>query len=891
MKLLRRLWNRTAGMFGRDKAEEDLASEIESHIDMQTEDNIRAGMDPQTARREALLKFGSVSGVKESWRDQRVVPFLDRLLLDLRYALRRLVSRPAASLVSVSALACGIGAAAATWSLFSAVLLHPLPVREAERLVVVGKRSVRGQLTLSSIQNGNLYTTYRLIRDNNIFQEFAASSGAVSVLIANGGLPVPGSATFATHDYFETLGVHPAMGRDFTPSDDRRGAPTVAVLSDRYWRREFGAASDVVGRQIRVSNNRVTIVGVAPPGFRGLNLAEAPDLFLPLHTVADVLTTGAGPFTNFFAESTHRNSPLAWLTLTGRLPDGVDATAVLNRLNNLNEGFALTSINTASIPEAAREGTEQFALLLGLTVGLLLLIGCLSVGMLLLIVTEARRPEFAVCIALGASAARLARSVALEGAMLSFGSTLLALPAAYWLFTGLQRFELPGRVQINLLEFSPSGQALAAVAAAAVFASLLIAGVAASFGYSVDVGRAIGSRITASPRLVRNRTRSFLVVGQVAISLVLLAGTGLFARSLIATLNLNPGYDTSRLISGTVALTQYGYTAERAANFFDELRRRLDGNPAIASLSLTSPQGGMGTGGKILIDGVPRQFPSFVSFTGVDAQYFGTMGLPISGRDFSRDDRANAPRVAIVSESLGRVLADGGNPIGHRITDYVQRMGEAPDIIEVVGVVPDIIVDVRRLEPLVLYRPIAQLSPNPNPTLVVRAASDKQQTVRTILDTLKAMDPALAPPSMLSIDDQLLNQMSAQRFGIYILGALGIIAALLTLLGAYVLAETMASARKREMGIRAALGAPGWRLGISVLGETAKLVGFGIMAGIALAWLGASTIQAFLFRVEPLDATTLAVTTTLLLTLAVAVSLRPAILATRVDLARILREE
>jgi ABC-type antimicrobial peptide transport system permease subunit len=153
------------------------------------------------------------------------------------------------------------------------------------------------------------------------------------------------------------------------------------------------------------------------------------------------------------------------------------------------------------------------------------------------------------------------------------------------------------------------------------------------------------------------------------------------------------------------------------------------------------------------------------------------------------------------------------------------------------------------------------------------------------------MDPALAPPSMLSIDDQLLNQMSAQRFGIYILGALGIIAALLTLLGAYVLAETMASARKREMGIRAALGAPGWRLGISVLGETAKLVGFGVMAGIALAWLGSSTIQAFLFRVEPLDATTLVVTTALLLTLAVAVSLRPAILATRVDLARILREE
>jgi hypothetical protein len=287
--------------------------------------------------------------------------------------------------------------------------------------------------------------------------------------------------------------------------------------------------------------------------------------------------------------------------------------------------------------------------------------------------------------------------------------------------------------------------------------------------------------------------------------------------------------------------------------------------------------------------------PSFLAFDGIDSTYFSTLGLSVTrGRDFTRDDGANAPRVGVVSESFGRFLARGGDPIGHRVQGFGgRRMGQPPVQIDVVGVVPDIITSVRALEPLVLYVPLGQMPASPFPARVVtlHTVGDPSTATRQAAQVIHERSPADAIPAFATIDDQIARQMSPQRFGATVMGALGVIAAILTLFGIFVLVESMAGLRRREMGVRAALGATGPQLGALILGETLWLVGAGVGLGLLLAWLGVGLIHAFLFHVEPFDTPTIATVTIGIGLLAVVVSLRPALRATRVDLAGLLREE
>ena len=591
------------------------------------------------------------------------------------------------------------------------------------------------------------------------------------------------------------------------------------------------------------------------------------------------------------------------MTIIGRLRAGDADTQAIARLATLPSlppwrpgpsqlQFGLTALNTAAVPAVARAGMAQFTRLLGVTVGLLLFIGCATVGMLLLVRTEARREEFAMCLALGASRARLARGVAFEGAMVSLAGATLALPIAQWLFAGLRTFQLPGRVDVDLLDLAVDLRALGLAVTCAVAATLLIALIAGAFGFSADIADALRSRAGATPRMTRRRTRALLIAGQVAVALVLLAGAGLFARSLMAALSLNPGFDTHRIVTGGVSLTSYGYTPIRATAFFDDLAARLRANPAIRFAAMSgSGAGGVTSANRLIIDGQPRENLT-VSFTAVDRHYFETIGAHIvKGRDFSRDDTEHSPLVGIASESFGRLIAYGGDPTGHRITMPFRRPPAPPPVVEIVGVVPDLITNVSTLEPLVLYVPLAQQAPSTSRTIVLRAAADPNAARREALSAIRQLDSTITPSPMITIDERIGTQMSAQRFGIVVLGVLGVIAVLLTVLGTYVLAESMAVMRMREMGIRAALGASRRQLAAIVLAETGRLIGFGLAVGLLLAWMGAGLIRAFLFRVQPFDPATLTGVSALILFLALVVSLRPALHAARVDLGHVLREE
>jgi putative ABC transport system permease protein len=812
---------------------------------------------------------------------------------ELRLAIRRLTTRPTTTGASILSLAFGIAAAAVTWAIVIAVLLKPLPVAEPDRLVLVEVtyEGPGGSPTTTSHQ----YPLFEQVRDGAIFAETVAGGTWPLLVGANGAPPVSTPVYFASASFFSTLGVPIPLGRGFEPADDRAGAPLVVVLSERFWRRVYSADPGAIGRTLALGDQIATIIGVSPKGFRGLDLATSPQLFVPLQNAGAVIN----PVSNIYARPDHQSSPSAWLTIVGRLEPGTSTASVDAHLNTLpplprmGQGrFTVIHAATAALPAAARAGVRQFTRLLAGTVVMLVLVGCASLAMLLLIRTEARRTEFATCLALGASRRRLALGIALEGAMSAVLGAVLSTPISTGLLSAVSAFQLPGGVNLELLELSLNGAVVSAAAAVAIVVSLIVAAVAATMGFSGSVAESLRARSgSTAPILARFRHR-VLVSAQVAVAVVLLAGAGLFARSLGKALELNTGFETFRLLSSTVAPAGTSVSLVRADQFFDELLTRLRANHAFSAVATSAFTSSMGRQGTLVIDGERRQFPSEVAFTSVDLEYFATIGLAsVEGRVFAREDTPTAARVAVVSASFGRLIGNGETPLGRRITMPFSRSGQPADVITVVGVVPDLVSNVSVLQPLTIYMPNAQTGPSTRRTVTVKAAGDVEVARRELAATIRQIDSQATYPAFLSLEDRLWNQMGPQRFGAFVLGVLASLAVLLTLGAIYVLAESLTVLRMREMGIRAALGATGRQLSGLVLRETTLLVGVGLVGGLILAWASTETIRSFLYHVQPFDGITLSSVAALILLLALSVSLRPALRAARVDLASVLRAE
>ena len=814
---------------------------------------------------------------------------------DFRLAIRRLRKDLGSTIASVVALACGIGAAVATWSLISAVLLNPLPVAEPERLFEVSGPPPSG--VAEQWTPHYWYADLEAFRASGAFAGIAAVGERQLAVVEPGDTPQDRDVRFAAHDFFATLGIGAARGRTFAESDDRRGAPPVAVLSDHYWRGVFNADPNILGRTVTVGGTAVTIVGVLPRGFRGLHLSQAPALYLPLHVASDMDRRQFNERDPLGPES------FFWIAIVGRLWPGETPAAATARLNALGclslcprEGsrgevapITLTNVNIAAVPVLARAGTVQFATLLSTTVGLLLLIGCLTVGMLLLVRTEDRRDELAVRLALGATRSRLAAGIATEAAILCALGALLAVPVALWFFYGVRAFQLPASIDLGRLELSLAFGPWLAATGTALAVTIAIALLASLAGVVTAARSPVQSRALSTPRVTRRMPRTVLVASQVAITLVLVAGAGLFTRSLIEALTLNPTIPTDRIVTAFVNLGPHGYTSERGAAFVDELLERLRQNGAIESASLRIPTFQF-AGFKMTIDGVEREVPANSSSEAVDPSFFSTIGLPIvSGRGFDGSDTAGSPLVVIVSESFARWIADGGSAIGRSLGPF--RGPSSTAVADIVGVVPDLITEVGTTEPFVAYQPAAQRRPGVTARLVLRAADDPGAAMREALAAARALDTRVTLSEMMTLDQRMAEQMSPQRFGIHVLGALGGIALLLTVLGTYVVAQSMVVRRRRELGIRAALGAHSAQLRALVLRDTARLVGVGLIAGLVLAFAGARLIRSLLYHVQPLDPLVLTVTAAGIFCLALLVSLRPALEASRVDLTRSLREE
>lgn len=810
---------------------------------------------------------------------------------DVRYAGRRLRKQPLVTMASIATLACAIGAAAATWSLISTVLLHPLRVHEPETLFEVGYRAPFRDTTRYT--SGFTYPTATALRNAGLMD--LAAWGSIGprtpLLVKATGEAQPRSIIFASPHFLDVLGVRPAAGRFFVEPEDRVGGPLVAVLSHRFWQSEFHGEASVIGSTILVRDQPTTIVGVMPRTFRSLEVGRSPDLLMPLHTI-DRVHTWDGLYGD--------RPPLHWVRLVGRLPQGLAPAQMAERFDSLaldwqgsaDRTFELRDVETAALSADARQDLRKFSTLLGGTVALMLAIGSLTVGMLLLLRTEARGAEFAMCLALGASRARLAGGVVVEGILLAVAGTLLAAPVSHLAFAAMNQFRLPGGIRLELLDLSVDGMVLAGTAGVALATIVLIAAIAGTFALRRRQGGALRASAGSTPPVTRRRSRAALVTAQVAVTLVLVSGAGLFASSVVRALSLNPGIDTNRLVWGGVDPMAAGYSVERARVFIDDLRARLLARPEISAVAFSSHNQGTG---QVFIDGQPRRLDGrFVSLVGIDEGYLDTVGLRLlAGRGFTSRDSVGAPAVAIVTDSLAKVIDPSGLVLGRRIgvDPKFSTMKDA----EIIGVVPDIRVP-GSLEPTTLYLPERQYQVpvypgSGGPDLVVQPSSQVAAAMRAVSESIQSLDPGVRPEPMTTLDERIMVTMAPQRFGMTLMGALGAIALLLSVLGTYVVAESMAVMRRREMGIRAALGATGGQLGALLLRDTLWLVGAGLVLGFGLSWLGAETIRAFLFQVAPLDPLVTGIASALILALALAVGLRPALAAVRLDLAAVLRQE
>ena len=802
---------------------------------------------------------------------------ISRLPADLRFALRMLRKSPIFSLAIVFVIALGSGAVSTIFSAMNAVVLRPLPgVARPDRLVSI--RPARGDAT--EAEQGS-YSFYSYLRDRTRTLDGATAWGRVSLTISGRGQNATVYGNLVSGNYFDVLGVRPTLGRFFAAEEDRTpGANPVIVVSHAFWSARLNAALDAIGTAVLVNGTPFTVIGVAPPAFRGVYTGIQIDAWAPL-----MMQPVLRPRSNL--------SDASWLWLFGRLRQGVDpdtARAELSAVANarfLESGQADTprAVRAVSVtPLTGFPGGEEgpllgfFSVLLG-AAGLVLLIAGVNVAAMLSARYTARGREMAVRAALGAGRARLLGQLLTEILTLfgvgAAGGFLVAIIAT----AALEQIPLPANLPISL-ELSPDWRVFAFALGVSLLAGL-------TFGLAPALGAARGD-VTARLRtdsagsgVRRSRLGHGLIVAQVALSLVLLVAAGLFVRALGQGRQIDPGFEITNVLTATLDSESWGYDEARARRFFRTLRERVQALDTVTSVSYT---GRLPLMGGSSVDNVPLDTGELaVHYTPVDVNYFATVGVQvIEGRTFD-ESIGRTPRVAIVNETLARRLAPGASAIG-------RTFRFRNEITTVIGVARDAkYATLLERTPPFAYFPLAQIW-HPAPTLIVKSgASDRFPA--DLREAVLSIDRNLPPPRVVSLQQATSIVLLPQQAGAIVTAVLGGIGLLLAAAGLYGIMAFSAGRRTREIGIRIALGAGRGDVLRMMIGEGVRLGAIGIGAGLVLAAATTRLMQNWLFGVSPLDVLTFAGTAAVFAAVALAASYLPARRAADADPVAALRSE
>ena len=897
MNLLANLAARLRSVFRRGREDAETREELRFHLEMETEKNLRAGMDPREARRRAHARLGGVEAVREAVREARGMRPAEDLLRDLGYALRGARRNPGFTLAAVVSLAIPIGFNTTIFTIVDSLLFRPLPVVRPAELVDVYTSFPDGERYSPSS-----YQDYLDLRaGNGVFMDMAAHVPMSTAIRAGGtGRFVLGEAV--TGNYFEFLGVQPVLGRMLAPEDDRPGAARVAVISNGLWERAFGRDPDVVGRRLRIRSQQYVVVGVAPPGFAGMLPLLGPDLWIPMTWIDDVaqITLGSPDATDESGSERRRTY------IKGRLRDGVTLARADASLDVIMAALAaadpdagedrrasLTLTENARLPPGAAGPARVVGAVGLMLVGVVLLVACANVMGMLLARAAARQREIGVRLAVGARRGRLVRQLLTESLVLS----CLGAGGGLTLAWSLLRMLAPVEPSIGpfpfTFDFVLDARAFlftAALAAGAGVAAGLVPALRATRPNLVrDLNGAVAVAHAGGRRWV---LRDALVAVQLAVTVPLLVLAGLLARGAAGAIGVSPGFDPDGVAVVGADVGEIGYDAERADRFLRTAIERVRSMPGVAAASLAStvPLDATFNPEYVLVAGLhgPEDRGARVDSVAVSADYFATLGVPLlQGRTFTDADTPESPRVAIVSEAMARRFWPTETAVGRRF----RLAWDGPDY-EVVGVSADYQVQTETDEPAAYLHVAAAQHPRPYMLLLARTDSDAAALSGSIRRELRRMEPDVF---FFHRGDTLRETAAAAmlptRVAATVAIASGIVALVLGAIGLYGVVNYLVLRRTREFAIRSALGARSGTLLRLVLRTGAGVAALGAAVGAVVAFVLTSLASQVVPGIMLADPVVWAGVLLLIAGVTAAAHVGPAHRILRLDLARALHVE
>ena len=813
---------------------------------------------------------------------------MDTFLQDVRYAVRMLIKRPGFSVVAVLTLALGIGANTTIFTVINAVLLSPLPVKDVATLADV-------YTTDSKVKFGNVtrvQTSYLNFQDyekqNDVFTAMTAYQN-LPLTLSGRGEPQQLQGFVATANYFDVLGVKPALGRTFLPEENENpGAHPVVVVSYSLWAKKFGMDPNLIGQTLTINGQPLTVIGIAPKGFKGtFLLGQADQFWVPLSMHKQLFT---GLFEEFFES---RRALL--MNITGRLKPGVSIQQAQAAMQTIaarleNEYPIENKGRTVELASAADSAIginfhKQFVMAGGLLMtvaGMVLLIACVNLANLLLVRAAGREKEIGIRTALGATRMRLVRQLMTESVALAIVGGLAGLLLAYWGRDVLWSFRPPFLDQ-TAVTLTLDGRVLGFTFGIALLTGLLFGLVPALRGSSPDINEVlkVGGRQGGSGG--HNRLRSVLVVTEIALAAVALVGAGLFVRSMQEAQQLNPGFESKNLAMLAFDLGGQHYADERGKQFYREIMEKAKAVPGVESATVASnfPLGG-GIRRSIFPEGSendPSRRAILVTTNMIAPNYFDTVRIPlVKGRVFTDFDTEMTTPVAIINEAMAKKFWPGQDALGKRYTFF-----QDPVLHEVVGVVKDSVHDAIGEDPQPqVYLPIPQYY-QAFGTLQVRTKGDPSAVIGEVRKTVQAVDPNLPLVFVQTIREILDQGLWAPRMGAALLSLFGFLSLALAAIGVYGVMSYSVTQRTQEFGIRIALGAEAKNILQLVVREGLWLAGIGLVLGVAAAVPMARLLSGLLFGIQPGDVVTFGGVSLLLGAVAVAACYFPARRATRVD--------
>ncbi|HEX3184508.1 MAG TPA: ABC transporter permease [Pyrinomonadaceae bacterium] len=880
MPLIPRLTSLWRNLFHKDRVDQECSEEIQAYLDILTEAKVRQGLSPREARRNALLELGGVDQVEERVREIRMGQFIETLWRDVRTGARALVHSPVFTVVTVLSLALGIGANTAIFSVVNGLLLRPLPYPESEQIVDIWhtppQQSFPG-LDRFSVSPAN-YLDWKA--QSTAFEQMAVyTDTGLSLSTSNDPLPLIGAVV--SSDFFSVLRTNAMQGRTFTPDEERPGRDQVVVIGHKLWQRAFGANPNIIGQTLTLNSRSFTVVGIMPAGFEFPREAE---LWVPLA----------------WDDNERKTRSIHDYLVVARLKQNMSvqqAQAEMSTISSrLEQQYPEENTGWGARVIPLRDdlvGDVRLALLvLFSAVGFVLLIACANVANLMLARGANRQKEMAVRIALGAGRARLIRQLLTESVLLAVVGGLLGLLLAVWGSKMLvQLGELPNPGNIGIDTWALGFTLLVS------FAAGIIIGIVPALQFtrtSISESLKQGSgRTGGSP--IKQHTRKALVVSEVALSLVLLIGAGLMIRSFWKLQNVNPGFDTGNALTMSIVLnwSRYSEPHQRLA-FVDRAIEQIRAVPGVVSVATTTkvPLTGGGSTQPFTVEGRPAGAIAeqpMAQTRYITPDYFRAIGISLrQGRFFTDQDRDNSVPVVIISEAMARRFWPGESPIGKRLTPSFHSQQGPREIVGIVGDVKTSGLDVDASA--MMYMPFKQ-APMPFMSFVVRTASNPESLIQPVSRAIYSIDKEQALTNVETMEQVLRKSMSSRRFNMTLLLTFAGVALMLAAVGVYGVMNYTVTLRRRELGIRMALGAQKTDVLRLVVGQGLTLTLIGVAAGLLAAYGLTRLMVSLLYGVTATDYLTFGSVSVVLIAVGLAASYVPARRATKVNPTIALRAE